>query len=129
MNVTSALVVYEKMIRTRLMAELPFMATENILMDAVKKGGDRQELHEKIRVHSQAAARRVKEDGEANDLLARIAADPAFGYTMEELTALLDPALYMGRSAAQVDAFVETVVDPLLERYLGEISGEVELNV
>ena len=129
MNVTSSLVVYEKMIRARLLAELPFMATENILMDAVKKGGDRQELHEKIRVHSQAAARRVKEDGEANDLLSRIAADPAFGVTREELDTLLDPALYTGRSAAQVDAFVQTVVDPLLERCRGEISGSVELSV
>lgn len=129
MNVTSGLVVYEKMIRARLMAELPFMATENILMDAVKKGGDRQELHEKIRVHSQAAARRVKEDGQPNDLLSRIAADPAFGYSMEELTALLDPALYTGRSAEQVENFVETVVDPLLKQNAGKLSGEVALYV
>ena len=129
MNVCDGLVVYEKVVRARVMAELPFMATENIMMDAVKKGGDRQELHEKIRVHSQAAARRVKEDGEANDLLSRIAADPAFGVTREELDTLLDPALYTGRSAAQVDAFVQTVVDPLLERCRGEISGSVELSV
>jgi adenylosuccinate lyase len=129
MNVTRGLVVYEKMIRARLMAELPFMATENILMDAVKKGGDRQELHEKIRVHSQAAARRVKEDGQPNDLLDRIAADPAFGCTKAELDALLDPALYTGRSEEQVDAFVKTVIDPLLKQNAGKLSGEVALNV
>ena len=129
MNITSGLVVYEKMIRARLMAELPFMATENILMDAVKRGGDRQELHERIRVHSQAAARRVKEDGEPNDLLSRIAADPAFGYTKAELEALLDPALYTGRGAEQTETFVNAVVDPLLKQNAGKLSGEVALNV
>jgi adenylosuccinate lyase len=129
MNITRGLVVYEKMIHARLMAELPFMATENILMDAVKKGGDRQELHEKIRVHSQAAARRVKEDGEPNDLLTRIAADPAFGFTKAELEALLDPARYTGRSAEQTETFIKTVVDPLLGQNAGKLSGEVELNV
>ena len=129
MNVTGGLVVYEKGIRARLMAELPFMATENILMDAVKKGGDRQELHEKIRVHSQAAARRVKEDGLPNDLLSRIAADPAFGVSLADLEALLDPALYTGRSREQVETFVATVVDPLLKQNAARMGGEVALNV
>ena len=129
MNVTGGLVVYEQVIRARLMAELPFMATENILMDAVKKGGDRQELHEKIRVHSQAAARRVKEDGAPNDLLERIAADPAFGMSKADLDTLLDPALYTGRSAEQTAAFVQTVVDPLLKANAAHMGGEVALNV
>ena len=129
MNVTGGLVVYEKVIRSRLMAELPFMATENILMDAVKKGGDRQALHEKIRVLSQEAAREVKQEGKPNDLLNRIAADPAFGVTREDLNALLDPKLYTGRSAEQVDTFVNAVVDPLLKDNAGSMAGETELNV
>ena len=129
MNVTGGLVVYEQVIRARLMAELPFMATENILMDAVKKGGDRQELHEKIRVHSQEAARQVKQNGAPNDLLERIAADPAFGMSKEDLDALLDPALYTGRSAGQVETFVQTVVDPLLKANAAHMGGEVALNV
>jgi adenylosuccinate lyase len=129
MNVTGGLVVYERVIRARLMAELPFMATENILMDAVKKGGDRQALHEKIRVHSQAAARRVKEDGAPNDLLDRIAADPAFGLSKADLDALLDPVLYIGRSIEQVETFVHTVVDPLLAANEGRMGGDVALNV
>ena len=129
MNVTGGLVVYEQVIRARLMAELPFMATENILMDAVKKGGDRQVLHEKIRVHSQEAARQVKQNGAPNDLLSRIAADPAFGMSKEDLDALLDPALYTGRSARQVETFVQTVVDPLLKANAAHMGGEVALNV
>ena len=129
MNVTGDLVVYEKVVRARLMAELPFMATENILMSAVKKGGDRQALHEKIRVHSQEAARKIKQDGAPNDLLSRIAADPAFGFTRGEMDALLDPALYTGRSAEQVDTFVQTVVDPLLKENEGSIAAETALNV
>ncbi len=129
MNVAGGLVVYPKVIRARLMAELPFMATENILMDAVKRGGDRQELHEKIRVYSQEAARRVKQDGEPNDLLDRIAADPAFKTTRAELEAVLDPNNFSGRSAEQVDNFVKNVVDPLLKRNEKNIGGEVALNV
>lgn len=129
MNVAGGLVVYPKVIRARLMAELPFMATENILMDAVKRGGDRQELHEKIRVYSQEAARRVKQDGEPNDLLDRIAADPAFKTTKAELEAVLDPNNFSGRSAEQVDNFVNTVVDPLLKQNEKNIGGEVALNV
>ena len=106
MNVCDGLVVYEKVIRARVMNELPFMATENIMMDAVKKGGNRQELHEKLRVHSQAAARVVKEEGGRNDLIDRIAADPAFMITREEIEALLDPARFTGRSAEQVEEFL-----------------------
>ena len=128
-NVTGGLVVYEKGIRARLMAELPFMATENILMDAVKKGGDRQELHEKIRVLSQEAATRVKHDGLPNDLLEKIAADPAFGMTRADIDALLDPAKFTGRSAEQVETFVNTVVDPLLKANEGKLAGDVQVNV
>jgi len=129
MNVTGGLVVYPKVVRARLMAELPFMATENILMDAVKRGGDRQELHEKIRVHSQAAARRVKEDGAPNDLLDRIAADPAFNTTRQALEAVLDPGNFSGRSAEQVETFITTVVDPLLAENKQNMSDAVALNV
>ena len=129
MNVTGGLVVYEKGIRARLMAELPFMATENILMDAVKKGGDRQELHEKIRVLSQEAAYRVKHDGLPNDLLDRIAADPAFKMTKADIDALLDPQKFTGRSAEQVEIFMNTVVDPLLRANAEMLAGDVQLNV
>ncbi|HRX07744.1 MAG TPA: adenylosuccinate lyase [Candidatus Limiplasma sp.] len=129
MNVTGGLVVYEKGIRARLMAELPFMATENILMDAVKKGGDRQELHEKIRVMSQEAAYRVKHDGLPNDLLDRIAADPAFQMTKADIDALLDPRKFTGRSAEQVEMFMSTVVDPLLQANAEQLAGDVQLNV
>ena len=129
MNVTGGLVVYEKGIRARLMAELPFMATENILMDAVKKGGDRQELHEKIRVLSQEAAYRVKQDGLPNDLLDKIAADPAFKMSKADIDALLDPGKFTGRSAEQVDTFVKTVVDPLLNENKARLAGDVQLNV
>ena len=129
MNVVGGLVVYPKVIRARLMAELPFMATENILMDAVKRGGDRQELHEKIRVYSQEAARRVKQDGEANDLIDRIAADPAFKTTKAELEAVLDPRNFSGRSVEQVETFVKTVVDPLLQQNAENSSAEVALHV
>ncbi len=129
MNVTGGLVVYEKCVRARLMAELPFMATENILMDAVKKGGDRQELHEKIRVLSQEAAYRVKHDGLPNNLLETIAADPAFGMSKAEIDALLDPQKFTGRSAEQVDWFISTVVDPLLTANAGAMGREAELSV
>ncbi|MDR3091680.1 MAG: adenylosuccinate lyase [Clostridiales bacterium] len=113
-NITGGLVVYPKMIRRRIDAELPFMATENILMAAVRRGGDRQELHEKIRVHSQAAAARVKDDGGENDLIDRIAADPAFGISREEIEETMRPENYTGRSAAQVDEFLRDYADPAL---------------
>ena len=123
MNVTDGLVVYPEVIRRRVMAELPFMATENILMEAVKRGGDRQELHERLRVHSQAAARRVKEEGGENDLLSRLSKDPAFGLGEEEMGGLLRPEEYTGMSASQVEAFLSEVVRPVLkenETLLGE---------
>ena len=93
------------------------MATENIMMDAVKRGGNRQELHERIRVHSMAAARIIKEEGGENDLLERIAADPAFGVTLEELKAILQPEKYVGRAPGQVTEFLRDVVAPVLARY------------
>ena len=129
MNVCDGLVVYEKVIRARVMNELPFMATENIMMDAVKKGGNRQELHEKLRVHSQAAARVVKEEGGRNDLIDRIAADPAFMITREEIEALLDPARFTGRSAEQVEEFLTGIIRPLLDENRDLLGQAVELNV
>ena len=114
LNVCDGLVVYPKVIHARVMNELPFMATENILMDAVKRGGDRQQLHERLRIHSQAAGNVVKEEGLPNDLLSRIAADPLFQTTEAELQSLLDPTLYTGRSAQQVDEFLSTFIRPLL---------------
>lgn len=128
-NVCDGLVVYPKVIRQRVMAELPFMASENIMMSAVKRGGDRQELHEKIRVHAQAAARQVKEEGKPNDLIHRICSDSAFGLREEDLADALDPANYTGRSAQQTQAFVEGVVWPLVERHAGEIREGAELTV
>ena len=114
LNVCDGLVVYPKVIHARVMNELPFMATENILMDAVKRGGDRQQLHERLRIHSQAAGNVVKEEGLPNDLLSRIAVDPLFQTTEAELQSLLDPTLYTGRSAQQVDEFLSTFIRPLL---------------
>ena len=115
MNITSGLVVYPKVIEARLMSELPFMATENIMMDAVKAGGDRQVLHEKIRQHSMAAGRRVKEEGADNDLLDRIAADPDFNMTKEQLLALMKPENFTGCAESQTEDFLNTVVKPIIE--------------
>ena len=127
-NVTSGLVVYDQVIRRRVMEKLPFMATENIMMKSVKKGGNRQELHERLREHSHAAAKKVKLEGGANDLIDRIAADPAFPLTKEEIEAELDPALYIGRCPSQVEEFNETVVRPVLARWQGEdISCELKV--
>ncbi|MGN0557131.1 MAG: adenylosuccinate lyase [Acutalibacteraceae bacterium] len=127
-NISDGLVVYEKVIEKRLMAELPFMATENILMDAVKLGGDRQELHERIRVHSMEAAKRVKADGLDNDLLSRIAADDKFGMSIEQLNSIMDPKNFVGMAPQQVDLFMDTVVRPILES--NEVDGEMpEINV
>ena len=114
-NVTGGLVVYPKIVERRVMAELPFMASENILMDAVRRGGDRQDLHERIRLHSIAAGKRVKEEGLDNDLLERICADPAFGVTMEELKPILKSENYVGLAPAQTEEFVNEVIAPLLE--------------
>lgn len=128
-NIVSGLVVYPKMIEKRLNEELPFMATENILMAAVKKGGDRQELHERIRQHSMAAGRVVKVEGKPNDLLERIAADPAFGMTIEELRAELVPQNFVGRAPQQVTQFLQNDVQPILDRYHDLLGLEVEIKV
>lgn len=127
MNVVSGLVVYPKVIHQRVMSELPFMATENIMMSAVKRGGDRQELHERIREHSMAAGRRIKEEGLANDLIDRIAADPMFGLTREEIEAELDPKNYIGRCPAQVEDFLRDCVRPRIDRYLDGTDISVEI--
>lgn len=128
-NVADGLVVYPKVIEQHLLRELPFMATENIMMDAVKRGGDRQELHERIRVHSMAAGRVVKEEGGENDLLSRIAADPIFGVTLDELTELIRPEKYVGRAPKQTEEFLSEIVDPLLERYSAVAEDKPEINV
>ncbi len=129
LNVVDGLVVYPKVIHQRLMKELPFMATENIMMDAVKRGGNRQELHERIRVHSMEAGKQVKVEGKENDLLERIAADEMFGVTLDELKALLDPSKYVGRSPEQVTEFLTECVNPILEQYKDELGVKVEINV
>ena len=125
-NVVDGLVVYPKVINQHLMNELPFMATENIMMDAVKKGGDRQELHERIRQHSMEAGKTVKMEGKKNDLLERIAADPMFGLTIDELYAIMEPKNFVGRAPQQTVEFVEGYVIPVLLEYgdLLEESGE-----
>lgn len=114
-NVSDGLVVYPKVIEQRLMKELPFMATENIMMGAVKRGGNRQDLHERIRVHSLAAAKVIKEEGGSNDLVDRIAGDPSFGITKEEILEVLRPELYTGCAGLQVTDFIENVVKPMLK--------------
>lgn len=129
MNVADGLVVYEKVIEKHIMAELPFMATENIMMDAVKRGGDRQELHEKIRTLSMEAGRNVKERGLDNNLLELIAAEPSFGITIEELKKQMDPSKYTGRSKEQVEDFLKEVIRPILEENKAELGLEAEINV
>ena len=129
LNVVDGLVVYPKVINQRLMKELPFMATENIMMDAVKRGGNRQELHERIRIHSMEAGRQVKVEGMENDLLERIAADETFGVTLDELKNILDPAKYVGRSPEQVTEFLSECVNPILKQYKDELGVTVEINV
>ncbi|HEX8275168.1 MAG TPA: adenylosuccinate lyase [Longimicrobiaceae bacterium] len=120
-NVASGMVVYPEMIRRRLMEELPFMATENLMMRAAKRGGDRQELHERVRRHSIEAGREVKQHGRPNDLMDRIAGDAAFGVTRAELEEDLRPELYVGRAPEQVDEFLQEWVRPALERHAGEL--------
>ncbi len=129
LNVTSGLVVYEKVIRQRVMRELPFMATENIMMRAVEKGGDRQELHERIRQHSIAAGKIVKEEGGENDLVDRIAADPMFMITKEEILATLQPEQFTGRAAEQVDEFLNGFIRPVLEENREILGEKAELSV
>mgnify|MGYP004518333515 FL=1 len=129
LNVVDGLVVYPKVIEKRLMSELPFMATENIMMDAVKAGGDRQELHERIRELSMEAGRNVKEKGLDNNLLELIAADPAFNLSLEELQKTMDPAKYVGRAPIQVDAYLKNVVNPMLEANKDILGLTAEINV
>ena len=129
LNVVDGLVVYPKVIEKRLMSELPFMATENIMMDAVKAGGDRQELHERIRELSMEAGRNVKVEGKDNNLLELIAADPAFNLTLDELKKTMDPAKYTGRASVQVDQYLTKVIRPLLEENKGILGVKAEINV
>lgn len=129
-NVADGLVVYPKVIEQRLRKELPFMATENIMMDAVKKrGADRQQLHERIREHSMAASKVIKEEGGENDLLERIAADEAFGVTLEELEHILKPENYTGRAKEQTEDFLDECIKPVLEKYADVESDKPEINV
>ncbi|MCI8699365.1 MAG: adenylosuccinate lyase [Oscillospiraceae bacterium] len=129
-NVASGLVVHEKVIEKHILEELPFMASENIMMDAVKRGGDRQQLHERIRVHSQEAGRNVKELGLTNDLINLLAADPMFGLSREELTAHMEPSRYIGRCPQQVDDFLKDCVRPVLEANRSALEeGAVDLKV
>ena len=129
LNVVDGLVVYPKVIEKRLRSELPFMATENIMMDAVKAGGDRQELHERIRELSMEAGKTVKVEGKDNNLLELIAADPAFNLTLEELEKTMDPAKYTGRASIQVDAFLKNVINPMLEENKDLLGMTAEINV
>ena len=129
LNVVDGLVVYPKVIEKRLMSELPFMATENIMMDAVKAGGDRQELHERIRTLSMEAGRNVKEKGLDNNLLELIAADPAFNLTLDELKKTMDPSRYTGRAKEQVEEFLNEVIRPVLEENKEILGVKAEINV
>ena len=129
LNVVDGLVVYPKVIEKHMMAELPFMATENIMMDAVKAGGDRQELHERIRELSMEAGHTVKVEGKDNDLLERIAADPAFNLTIEELQKSMDPSRYVGRAKEQTTAFITKTVQPVLDAHKEMLGMTAEINV
>ena len=129
LNVVDGLVVYPKVIEKHMMAELPFMATENIMMDAVKAGGDRQELHERIRELSMEAGKTVKVEGKDNNLLELIAADPAFNLTLEELQKTMDPSKYVGRAPRQVEVFLRDVVNPVLNENKEVLGMKAEINV
>ena len=129
LNVVDGLVVYPKVIEKHMLAELPFMATENIMMDAVKAGGDRQELHERIRELSMEAGRTVKVEGKDNNLLDLIAADPAFNLTIEELRKSMDPSRYVGRAKEQTTTFIEKVVQPVLDEHKDMLGIKAEINV
>lgn len=128
MNVTSGLVVYDRVVYRRVMEKLPFMATENIMMKSVKKGGNRQKLHEQLRVHSHAAAAKVKLEGGVNDLIERIENDPAFPLSRQEIESELDPTLYIGRSVSQTEEFIENYAKPVIDR-LFDGESSVELRV
>ena len=129
LNVVDGLVVYPKVIEKHLMAELPFMATENIMMDAVKAGGDRQELHERIRELSMEAGKNVKVEGKDNNLLELIAADPSFNLSLDELKKTMDPKKYVGRAPKQVDEFLDEVVRPILKENADLLGVKAEINV
>ncbi|ADQ04510.1 adenylosuccinate lyase [Caldicellulosiruptor owensensis OL] len=128
-NVASGLVVYEKMIERHIQSELPFMATENILMEAVKRGGDRQDLHERIRKYSMEAGRNVKEFGKENNLIELISNDPSFKLSKEEIEAILDPKKFVGRAPSQVQEYYDEYVKPILERYKDELGFESQVNL
>ncbi len=128
-NVCDGLVVYPKVIEQRVMRELPFMATENIMMNAVKKGGDRQKLHEKLRVHALAAAKRVKEEGLENDMIDRVCSDPDFRISKEELVGVLKPIHYVGRSVEQTEEFIHEIIHPILEKNKDVLGEKVQLDV
>jgi adenylosuccinate lyase len=128
-NIAGNMVVYEKVITAHVNSELPFMATENILMEAVKRGGDRQELHESIRIHSMAAARRVKEEGLNNDLIERIINDDSFKMSKEEILAVIDPVKFVGRAPSQVVEFIEEYINPILEANKESLGVETAINV
>ena len=129
LNITDGMVVYPKVVEADILKELPFMATENIMMDAVKAGGDRQELHELVRQHSMAAGKVVKEEGKPNDLIERIANDPKFGLTKEEIEAHMQPIHYVGRSVQQTEEFFRDYIDPILDKHKDELGIEAEINV
>ena len=129
LNVTDGIVVYPKVIRSRLMAELPFMASENIMMQAVEKGGNRQELHERLRQHAIAAGKQVKEEGLPNDMVDRIAADPAFGLTREEIVAGLVPENFVGRAPQQVEEFIANVLQPIFDANPDAVEQHASLSV
>lgn len=129
LNIAQGLVVYPNVIAARVAKELPFMATENVIMEAVKRGGDRQELHERIRVHSMEAGRRVKEKGLENDLIQRMAEDPLLGITAEQMRTILEPARYVGRAPEQTEEFVTFVRETVLSKYQGKLGMKSELKV
>ena len=129
LNVTDGIVVYPKVVRSRLMAELPFMASENIMMQAVEKGGNRQELHERLRQHAIAAGKQVKEEGLSNDMVDRIAADPAFGLTKEEIVAGLVPENFVGRAPQQVEEFIANVLQPIFDANPDAVEQHASLSV
>jgi len=128
-NVASGLVVYERMIERHIQQELPFMATENILMEAVKRGGDRQDLHEKIRKYSMEAGRNVKEFGKENNLIELISNDPSFKLSKEEIQAILDPKKFVGRAPSQVQEYYNEYVKPILEKYKDDLNFESQVNI
>jgi len=129
LNVAAGMVVYPKVIEQHILKELPFMATENIMMQAVKNGGDRQELHEKIRIHSMAAARVVKEEGKENDLIERIVNDESFNLNLDDIKAVLKPENFIGRAKEQTEEFLRDYVSPVLDKYKDVLGEEAELSV